>query len=65
MTNERPRLNHHASATAPTSAAMGPAVLRPASDGGSGRPAKTSMTAAAMMAPGTQTGRSSFRRSFT
>ena len=65
MTNERPRLNQYAKAMAAISAAYGPALRSPDNDCGNGRPAHTSAAAIAMMAPGAQSGRHWFRRSFT
>ena len=65
MTNARPRLNHHASATAATSGTYGPSVRNPESEGGSGRPIQTSNAAAARIPPGTQSGRSALRLSLT
>src|SRR5947209_9099101 len=65
MTNERPRLNHQASASAAVSAAYGPAVRRPISVAGSGLPTQTRSAAAARIPPGTHSGRSALSCSST
>src|SRR5258708_5741133 len=58
ITTERPRLNHHASRVAVTRTAYGPAVRRPASEAGSGGSSATAGAVTAMIATGTQAGRS-------